>query len=174
MPTVSGRFRIHWAVAFILFCGGIGLWIFKTSRVSPPPSPLSLQKPIESRAASQEVSEENAAPDEVTLPSLEEYQKEGSENPHRTPPSLLKFSQELAPMMEKAHQSEEYAKTLFTKLETCAGTPGLPQARAICTVNAGQLVRDWGDRPHSDFEARFNKIAQSLPDDVKMLVQALE
>jgi hypothetical protein len=71
--------------------------------------------------------------------------------------------------MEAAHTSKTEAAKLFTSLENCTQSAELPQARAICAVNAGRLSEEW-----PDFSKRNEKLRQELPENVERLVQALE
>lgn len=124
---------------------------------------------------------------DIGLPNPETYREQGAENPHTTPRVLIDFAHSIADRMEKAHDSKMEAEKLFSSLENCARSEGLPQARAICVVNAGRLAEDWPDDSANEstddsknnsgndhFEKRYQKLRQELPEDVNRLVQALD
>jgi hypothetical protein len=140
----------------------IGQNTAKISEISTSPSAPSSSTPDANEAESNEEAE-------LELPNLQTYQEQGTANPHQTPRVLIDFAHAIADHMEAAQTSKVEATKLFSSLENCAQSAELPQARAICAINAGRLSDEW-----PDFSQRNEKLRQELPDDVKRLVQALD
>ena len=134
----------------------------KISEISTSPSATSSSNPDANEAESNDEAE-------LELPNLQTYHEQGTANPHQTPRVLIDFAHAIADHMEAAQTSKVEATNLFSSLENCAQSAELPQARAICAVNAGRLSDEW-----PEFRERNEKRRQELPDDVKRLVQALD
>lgn len=67
--------------------------------------------------------------------------EEAEQDPHTTPPSLLKFAREMAPLMERALANPKDAELLTNELEQCMLNDTLAQsARALCLSNAERLA----------------------------------
>jgi hypothetical protein len=89
-------------------------------------------------------------------PSREAVRKEVAENPHATPPSLLRFGQSLAPMMDEALRNPTYAAGLVREFRDCAWDESTPEvARAVCLSNARRLAK-----VHPALQAQVDQIDQ--------------
>lgn len=106
--------------------------------------------------------------EESLMPTLKVVRKEAEENPHSTPPSLIKFATALAAPMEAALKSESEAQDFFKYLHTCSMRPDLAtSARASCVVNASQLKNKYKPK----FDSQFEIIVREIPAGVLKLAK---
>ena len=85
----------------------------------------------------------SAASDPIEIPSPESMQAEVDQDPHSTPPSLLRFAESLAPQFDAALKDEPAAVHFFSKLKDCVMAPRTQATyaiRALCLKNAKRLT----------------------------------
>lgn len=114
-----------------------------------------------------------AAENPIDPPTLRQAREEVGQDPHRTPPSLVRFAQELARKEDLAKGSPAVAESLFSDLERCMqprseAVP--PQAQVVCVTTAEELSQRDPDR----FQDRSARLEQSASDEVKRLLSALK
>lgn len=175
------------AIAGALAFAVAGSWIkFRPSDTEPSPSeaePASHLPHRENRTKSSEhdlsrneqetppiekASPESERPLPLSFPSLETLREEVLARPHDTPPSLLAFASQLAPRMEVALSSAEYAETFFSELESCARGDGTlpPSVLALCAINGSRLARKYP----RELSHRYRSLYQTLPEHARSLV----
>jgi hypothetical protein len=180
------RNKVLWAILAL----GVLLLILKFSSTdhratvaiteSPSPSPTEV---ISSSPVITETPEEIAriknvpAESKKTLtlesesPSLDQVRKEAEQNPHQTPPSIIKFAADLGEKMEAARQSEGDAQKLYPELASCAqDIPAKSYAstpRMLCFSDAVELAKQY-----PSLNRNLDEIKQDLdPDTLKRFNQ---
>lgn len=102
-----------------------------------------------------------------SLPLTEEVREEVEENPHRTPPSLLKFAKALSPLMEKGLKDEHDAAILMNALRDCALTESSAQAaRVLCVTNSERLAQN-----HQLLKAKADDLRARVDPEVKKILE---
>lgn len=164
--------RIFWLTLFVVFARALLVFVSK-NRASPVARQEimpALVVPTVSEHPSLLLAQEDPPLD---FPTRDQYVSEAKLNPHHAPRVLSHFADQMAVEMERALVSETSAENLFERLKRCAldsSDQGLPQARAICTVNAARLSEKYPSR----FEKENQTIREALPSDVLKLVHATE
>jgi hypothetical protein len=153
-------------VLWCLFVLGVVLFIFRFSSSDHPthvanyasptpaptksgsPTPVILETPL------QGARNENASPEskktltlEAESPTLDLVRKEAEQNPHETPPSILKFAADLGEKMQVARQSENEARKFYPELSNCArDVPAGSYAstpQTLCFTDAVELAKQY-------------------------------
>jgi hypothetical protein len=108
---------------------------------SPTPEKIQAKSKIPSGTPSENSDQEDTH--EVSPPTLAKVAEEVRQDPHSTPPSLLRFASDLGAQMNEAIQSESSAKAFFSQLEECirgqGGQATAKSAQAICLSDAKRL-----------------------------------
>lgn len=111
---------------------------------SPPPSPVldvALPPPAASPEATGDRARHESPPSGESLnpPSTSKLREEIKADPHRTPPSFLKFARETAVRIEAAKGSPEKTRRLYEELQSCATSEATASVREYCRVNAEKI-----------------------------------
>jgi hypothetical protein len=117
----------------------------------------------------------------LKTPDPERMKFEMRARPDETPESLLRFAEELAPLMEQAQGSDkgsgkfsgEFAQSLFLFLEACSldahHNELAHSARALCLVDSQHLAQAHPKR----FERRVRRLSRRVPEHVRLLAAFL-
>lgn len=102
---------------------------------------------------------------EIQAPSPEALKAEVEQDPHQTPLSLIRYSEELGQHMDLAAESDAYAEKFFRYLEGCAAMDERDSAlpvRAICLINARKLSETKPELLAGGFENLTNRVTEDL------------
>ena len=137
-----------------------------------PPEVREVDDPrILNRAPRPQIHEEpsgvSESPDPGAGPSVSTFRKEVSENPHSTPPSLVKLAEEMGPKMSEAKKSYEKARDTFEELERCVAVAEVTTAKALCYSNAKDLAA-----LYSELKPDFESLTARTPAEVIRLVNS--
>ncbi len=130
--------------------------------------------PTEKTETSPEAASSEAPIERLDPPSVESVQGEISKSPETPPAALMAFARRIATRMERVLQlgySTE-ATPLFDELEQCVISSedrGLPQAQALCLVNAARLAEAFPE----GLSERSRILTEKAPENVKKLVHAM-
>jgi hypothetical protein len=141
-------------IASLLVLVAAAYWIVHSGQapgenlIVEAPAPI----PIFSSSPAPSVTEEKTTSlkDQVAKPPLvSDLREEARQNPHETPPSLLRFGADIGVRMKEAQKNKAAAVAFLAELKTCAVPPHLDespvQARALCIVSAHELAQAWPD-----------------------------
>lgn len=102
-------------------------------------------------------------------PTTEALREEVRKNPHRTPPSLVKFAGDLADRMSAARTDEAKASQLLGEFEDCLQSESAPSSvRTVCLANAGRLARF-----HPGLDDRYKALFEAAPSDIQRQLRSL-
>lgn len=78
------------------------------------------------------------------MPETQDVKAEAGKNPHSTPRSLIKFAEELGPMMEKALNNSVDADLMMKEFFDCVADESIAvTARALCVSNAEKIAQNF-------------------------------
>jgi hypothetical protein len=105
-----------------------------------------------------------------TITLQEEIVKEYQEDPHASPPSLIKFAEQMAMQIQEAKKSPEKVNAVFSQLENCVDESkgSVTSLRAYCLWNAERLMQ-----AYPDFYERYHSLQRRASDDVLILARAI-
>jgi hypothetical protein len=108
-------------------------------------------------------------------PRLETLVAEAKRNPHGHPPSLGRFSQRIAPLMEqalKSHSDFPLAHRLFSQLRDCALREDTSTAiRVVCAFNAERIVQSLAT---PDLQEEQAELRRALPPHVLRVLRGVQ
>jgi hypothetical protein len=103
-------------------------------------------------------------------PRPEVLAAEVKDNPHQTPPSLLRFAARVADRMQRARASTADASKLIDEFDDCVRDDRqVYSVQVICYVNAGRLAGF-----HPTLKARWQDVHEHASPDVLRLAQAMD
>ncbi|MDR3607690.1 MAG: hypothetical protein P4M08_09950 [Oligoflexia bacterium] len=107
----------------------------------------------------------------LQFPDPETLKHEAGDDLHATPPSLIRFAQEISSRIESAKQSPDAAKALFDRFENeCVGAQVAIPAQTLCLNGAEELAQKYPE----ELKDRYERLQASAPERVKQLQGALE
>lgn len=117
-------------------------------------------------AASLPVHPGNRAEDQISVPTTAALTEEVARDPHGVPPSLTRFSSQVAHRLPAARASIEEGRRLLEDLRTWADASENGVIQAYCLSVARDLVT-----VHSELAAKYADFEASLPSRVRELSQ---
>ncbi len=137
----------------------------KETRESPHQSePTHAGEPEEGRRA-----EQGKSPGRLEPPRTEQVRREIENDPHRTPPSLLRFAERMGEKMDIARVEAVFARDFMGELENCVqSSEGALSAKALCLRNAERLAGS-----HPQLNPILERMRSRAPEEVRDLVMRL-
>jgi hypothetical protein len=171
---------------FVVFLVSAGAAIFSSTlwnRYNPgssgtesPPSaaiaPTETPAPVTSASPLPKAMAASGTPNSIVFPSAETLRKEAGDDPHSTPASLIRFSQELSTAIDAAMLSGTAAERFFTQMEKQCLSPSASiavPAQTLCLSAAEDLSKKYPDILH----ARYEQVLTTAPPEAKKLMEGL-
>lgn len=107
----------------------------------------------------------------LVMPPLAKVRAEVSQNPHRTPPSMVVFAHNVGVRLKLALHNEAAATALFSELEACAtgqGHESIDSVAAFCILQARLLSKKF-----SSLKARLDSIESRASSEARRIERIL-
>ncbi len=147
-----------------------------TPQAIEPSTPVSSAPSVFSAATPSPLSSQPTPNGPLELPTLREVRDQISQDPHHTPPALLKFAKDLSAHAEAAKRSPQSAKLFFETLEDCVregkeqGESVPVAAQTLCLTTAEELSKIYPD----ELGTRMQTLQQNASPDAKRIRNALK
>ncbi len=119
-----------------------------------------------SSGRSSKVSAQEEDPLPFGAPRLETYRAEAAQDPHGTPPSLLRFAERVAERQVQAMEDPFLRRPFFDELGRCARDSGNslpPSVRAFCLARMETFAAKFPSPFRTEYEREYAPLFQTLP-----------